>query len=433
MASFSKNCINIIEIDSQYKDTSSTNSCDCGKYSSKVNNCFFNFPDILGSLPAGSIISSATLYLSQVSGGFSTSQNIVVSLHSGNWYAPSWNNQPTKLASNSQTAVSGSGAATQSFNVTSLIQWLSNNRSSAHIFKLERASNENSGNTDAKRFSTSAGNHSLSITYTAPTAPTAPSGLSISANAFESACRLSWTKGENGSNNPITKYALCLYKRTDGVNWDELILADLAPSATYYDIPTATLNALPRGMALVYRVDSHSAYSNIVFSSYSGAFYKNSAPNAIVGVPTTNKNIFAPGEAITITFAPPTVRDPDANRQGDVSGYEVKMQDETGADYNAAQIMGSNASATATTVMVSTTGWVSGKQWRFLVRAYDSYGVKSNWSAATDYVSIGTPLKVIVGGAVKSIAEQQVLVGGSLKQVSEIKVLVGGVLKDLTT
>lgn len=64
--------------------------------------------------------------------------------------------------------------------------------------------------------------------------------------------------------------------------------------------------------------------------------------------------------------------------------------------------------------------------------SYDSYGVRSGWSATTGLVMIGMPLKVLVAGSLKSVAEQRVLVGGALKQVSEVKVLVGGVLKNLT-
>jgi hypothetical protein len=108
------------------------------------------------------------------------------------------------------------------------------------------------------------------------------------------------------------------------------------------------------------------------------------------------------------------------------------MQYPDGSDYNSGQIMGTNASGLATSVNVSTTGWTAGQQWKFLVRGYDAYGVKGSWSAATALALIGTPLKVLVSGSLKSVAEQQVLVNGVLKQVSEVKVLVDGVLKSLT-
>jgi hypothetical protein len=109
------------------------------------------------------------------------------------------------------------------------------------------------------------------------------------------------------------------------------------------------------------------------------------------------------------------------------------MQDAAGIDYNSGQIVGTNASGAATSVNVPTTGWAPGQQWQFLARGYDSYGVRGEWSLPTALVMIGTPLKVLVAGSLKSVAEQKVLVGGDLKQVAEIKVLVGGVLKNLTT
>lgn len=108
------------------------------------------------------------------------------------------------------------------------------------------------------------------------------------------------------------------------------------------------------------------------------------------------------------------------------------MQDAAGTDYNSGQIVGTNGSGAATSVIIATTGWTPGLQWKFLVRGYDSYGIRGGWSAATALIMIGTPLKVLVSGSLKSVAEQQVLVNGALKPVSEIKVLVGGVLKNLT-
>jgi hypothetical protein len=107
------------------------------------------------------------------------------------------------------------------------------------------------------------------------------------------------------------------------------------------------------------------------------------------------------------------------------------MQYPDGTDYNSGQIVGTNASGSAVSVIVSTTGWTPGLQWKFLVRGYDAYGVRGGWSAASTLIMMGTPLKVLVSGTLKSVAEQQVLVNGVLKQVSEIKALVDGVLKNL--
>lgn len=316
--------------------------------------------------------------------------------------------------------------------MTSLIQWIVDNNSPAHIFKLERVPNTTSGSSDAKRFSTTASNHDLLITYTPPTAPSAPTNLSQTPNAFESALSLSWTKGGDGTNNPITGHDVRYQSSDDGSSWSSETAVTVGASSTYYDIPSATISSWSRGKYVRFRVGSISAYASTVYSGYSSAVRKNRAPNTPTGTPATNKSVYAPGETIAVSFTPPSPRDPDSGLSGDIAGYEVKMQHPDGTDYNGDQIVGTNASGSATSVSVSTTGWTPGLQWKFLVRGYDSYGVRGAWSAATALIMIGTPLKVLVSGSLKSVAEQYVLVNGVLKQVSEIKVLVDGVLKNLT-
>ncbi|MGI5892099.1 MAG: hypothetical protein ACOX7H_05090 [Bacillota bacterium] len=433
MATCNKTGLNICEIDSQYKDQSNTGSCDVGRYSSsKVNNCFFNFDSINDEIPAGSVINSATLRLAQVSGGYSLEENILITLRSGNWGAFTWNSQPGLAATGLTVQLSGTSAGDRSFNVTSLIQWIVDNNSPAHIFKLERVPNTTSGSSDAKRFSTTASNHDLLITYTPPTAPSAPTNLSQTPNAFESALSLSWTKGGDGTNNPITGHDVRYQSSDDGSSWSSETAVTVGASSTYYDIPSATISSWSRGKYVRFRVGSISAYASTVYSGYSSAVRKNRAPNTPTGTPATNKSVYAPGETIAVSFTPPSPRDPDSGLSGDIAGYEVKMQHPDGTDYNGDQIVGTNASGSATSVSVSTTGWTPGLQWKFLVRGYDSYGVRGAWSAATALIMIGTPLKVLVSGSLKSVAEQYVLVNGVLKQVSEIKVLVDGVLKNLT-
>lgn len=432
MATCNKTGINICEIDSQYATQSNTGSCDCGRYTGKVNNCFFNFDSVNDEIPAGSIINSATLRLAQVSGGYSLEENILITLRSGNWGAFTWNSQPALAATGLTVQLSGTSAGDRSFNVTALIQWIVNNNSSAHIFKLERVPNTTSGSNDAKRFSITASTHDLLIDYTPPTAPGAPTSLSQSPNAFESALRLSWVNGSGGTNNPITGIDFRYQTSDDGANWSGETSVIVAAGSTYYDIPTATISSWSRGKYVRFRAGSMSAYAATVYSGYSGAVIKNRPPNTPTGTPITNKSVYSPGETITVSFTPPSPRDPDGGLSGDIAGYEAKMQDAAGADYNSGQIMGTNASGSATSISVSTTGWTPGLQWKLLVRGYDAYGVRGSWSAATVLIMMGTPLKVLVSGALKSVAEQQVLVNGVLKQVSEIKVLMDGVLKNLT-
>lgn len=257
---------------------------------------------------------------------------------------------------------------------------------------------------------------------------TAPTSLSLSPGVFENTVRLSWSGAASGVNNGISTYH-CYYQYSDnsGGSWSGETGVD-SGGAGYIDVNTASW---PRGRLIRFHVYSISSY-NSPLSGFSGTALKNRVPNTPTGTPTTNKSIYSPGETVTVMFAPPSPRDPDSGTAGDIAGYEMKMQDAAGADYNSGQIMGTNASGSATTVSVSTTGWTVGLQWKFLVRGYDAYGVRGSWSAATALVLIGTPMKVLISGSLKSVAEQQVLVNGVLKQVSEVKVLLDGALKSLT-
>jgi hypothetical protein len=170
MATLTKTGLNVCEIDSQYKDQSNTASCDVGRYSSvKVNNCFINFNGINDEIPQGSVINSAVLRLAQVSGGYTLGESLKITLRTGGWGAFTWNSQPAAAAAGAETAgISGTGVGDRDFSVKGLVQWLVDNNSTAHIFKVERVPNDTSGSSDAKRFSTTPGDHALIIDYTPP-------------------------------------------------------------------------------------------------------------------------------------------------------------------------------------------------------------------------------------------------------------------------
>lgn len=257
---------------------------------------------------------------------------------------------------------------------------------------------------------------------------TSPTSLSLSPGVFENTVRLSWSGAASGINNGISTYH-CYYQYSDdsGGSWSGETGVDSGGTG-YIDVNTTSWT---RGRLIRFHVYSISAYNNPL-SGYSGTALKNRIPNTPTGTPVTNKNIYSPGETVTMTFTPPSPRDPDSGTAGDIAGYEVKMQYADGSDYNSGQIMGTNASGSATSISISTTGWTAGLQWKLLVRGFDAYGVRGSWSAPTALILIGTPLKVLVSGSLKSVAEQQILVNGVLKQVSEIKVLVDGALKSLT-
>jgi hypothetical protein len=269
----------------------------------------------------------------------------------------------------------------------------------------------------------------VTIQYTSPGTPT---NLGFNLNTFETSLRLSWSKGANGTNNAITSQDLQYRTSDDGANWSAETSVALGANDTYYDIPAATIASWSRGKFVQFRVGSGSVYTSTVYSGYSGTVRKNRIPNTPTGQPTTDKFVYTPGETIILSFTPPNPRDPDTGLTGDIVGYEAKMQSPDGADYQNGAIVGTNASGAATTINIPTTGWSPGLRWKFLVRGYDSYGVRGNWSAASEMAMMGIPMKVPIGGVLKTAAEHKVLIGGTLKQVSDVKILVNGVLKNLT-
>ncbi|MBT3320177.1 MAG: DNRLRE domain-containing protein [Clostridia bacterium] len=404
--------------------------------SSQVDRSFLLFD--LSSIPSNVIITDVKLYLRQINSSYEGVNVLTFSVGriTGSWTETgvTWNNQPAMAAADytAHSCAAVSGDTWKYWTVTNTIAAAYAGSAYTGIYLKGTVETTNS---NGKRFVSSEGSYQpyIVVSYNVPTAPTAPTGLSQSPNAFETALRLSWTKGANGSYNAITGQNVRYQTSDNGSTWSAETSVSVSASATYYDIPSANISGWSRVKYVRFRVGSESAYFSTVYSGYSSSVRKNRAPNAPIGNPTTNKEVYAPGETIGISFTPPSPRDPDTGLSGDIAGYEVKMQDSAGTDYNSGQIMGTNASGAATSVNVATIGWTPGQQWKFLVRAYDSYGVRSNWSAATALIMMGTPLKVLVSGSLKSVAEQQVLVNGVLKQVSDIKVLVDGVLKSLTT
>lgn len=416
--------------------------------SGQISEIFVGFD--LSAIPINSAINSAYLRLNQYDSPndwLSPTVTWRAQTPASEWSESTitYNNRPTSIHANSPQAdvtfanvISSPGYI--EFNVTAHVQrmvypssnglYLPNN---GFRLKYTGTSSSTMKYMRSREYGTQSQQPRLVIDYTPPTAPSAPTNPSQSPNAFESALRLSWAKGADGTNNPITGHDVRYQTSDDGSSWSAETSVNVSASATYYDIPSGTVSGWSRGKYVRFRVGSMSAYASTVYSGYSSAVRKNRAPNAPTGTPATNKSVYAPGETITVSFTPPSPRDPDSGLSGDIAGYEVKMQYPDGTDYNGGQIVGTNASGSATSVSVSTTGWTPGLQWKFLVRGYDSYGVRGGWSAATALVMIGTPLKVLVSGTLKSVAEQQVLVNGVLKQVGEIKVLVDGVLKNLTT
>lgn len=219
MPTLVKYCSNICEIDRASPNQADSSSCDVGKYTATTNNCFFNFESLNTQIPAGATINSASLSLLQIAGGFSSTLTSRVTLRQGDWGAFTWNLGPILAVAGIQFTLSGSSQTTVSIDVTDIVQWIVNNNSAHHIFRLDRVPNDQSGTTDAKRFSPTPSNHSLQITYTAPTPCTEPSNFSVSPSVAETTATLSWSGASGGTGNTIIGYELELSESSDGGSW----------------------------------------------------------------------------------------------------------------------------------------------------------------------------------------------------------------------
>jgi hypothetical protein len=392
--------LNICEIDSQYTSQSNPSSCDCGNYGSKVNNCFINFASLNGAVVRGSVVSSAVLRLAQVSGGYSRQLPIRITLRSGEWGAFTWNSQPPDTGAwNPNTSLTGSGSGARDFNVTSLVQWIANNSSGAHIWKLERVPNDTSGADDAKRFSTTAGNHQLIVDYTAPTPPGPVTGLSIQPGIFEGSPILRWTPGAPGYNNPPISYDV--YRQKNGGSLD--LLGNTGNTSWTVDI-----SGIERGATLAFRVDTRSNYSPPVPSG-SVTATRNRVPNTPT-IAALAKSVYVPGDTVRVNFTG------SGDADGNLKGFEV----ETSGSATLIQ----NASGMASYVDVNTTGWPPGVSYTFRVRAYDACEVRSAWSSAVSAL-VGLPMKIMTteGGAFKQVAQMKLFPteGSSAKTVKSMK------------
>lgn len=283
---------------------------------------------------------------------------------------------------------------------------------------------------DGKASITLAGNFDISSSYIRDgsasgtvqlteiwTAATPPSSRSFSASIYENSITMFWSGQASGKNNAITGYHV-LYRTNDGSGWSGETTVNVG-GATSLNINTASW---PRGRQLKFRVRCLTVKGDNPISGESAVATKNRAPGT-PGKPTPNSSIYKVGDTITLTFSAAIDAD------GNLSGYEAKMQDASGADYNGGAIIGTSS---GTTLAINTAGWAPGKKWRFLVRAKDSFGVRGSWSAASDYIQIGVAMKAVIDGGIKNLADCYIVVesGGtkSLKPIAEAyEVTIGGI------
>lgn len=243
---------------------------------------------------------------------------------------------------------------------------------------------------------------------------TAATGLKFSANPFESSVQLQWTRGSNGTNNPITGQQI-YYRILNGSTVVSTNTINVSKTASTYTLNTSDIT---RGYLLDFQIITIADYISDPVSARSSQARKNRIPNTPTS-PTVSSTTVQPGDIIRVSFT--NAGDPDNN----LAGYEVSTN-------TSETIVGSRTGSTITYVDVSTSGWSAGTQVQFRVRGYDTLGVRGAWSTYTATVLVGSTLQINVGGAWKQSSEIKVNIGGVWKNVAEMKINVGGVWKTIT-
>jgi hypothetical protein len=266
--------------------------------------------------------------------------------------------------------------------------------SGAYYLKMYAANGDN-----RKTFSSTAA--TLTVDYTAPTAPSPPTGLNISPVLFEGTATLGWSAGAGGYNNPITTYHV--YYRVNGGS--QTFAGSTAGTSLTIDTTGIGL-----GASLTFQVAALSNYAGAVWSAQSGAATRNRRPNKPTVV-SMSKAFYAPGETLRIKFT--NTGDADGN----LAGFEAALGDSE-------TVLARREMGTAEYVDIPGTGWASGVNYAFRVRGYDSLGVRSDWSD-TASAMIGLPVFVqpAADGVFRRVVSMQVYVPGEgFKMVKSMKI-----------
>ncbi len=367
----------------------------------------------ISAIPANSIVSSAYVKLYSFSdecwraAATQLCQRVTSSWSEG---SVTYNARPSVTTSNqSSHTTSGSYDTWEQWTVTNIVQEWVNGTSNYGLWFIQDGLTTSLGKAYHDENMSNA--PILVVNYTTPTACGAPTSCSVSPTIAESSATLSWGGATSGKANSIVGYDIDYCESSDGSSWGSWITLASVTSTLAYGSRTVNPHST-RGYYRKYRVRTKGSLGSSYYSGYkesTNTLKKNEVPNTISGTPSLSTTNAANGETVRISFT---------NAGGDnLAGYEVAMKDDSDVWYNSGQIMGTNASASATYVDVSTSGWSTGNTWKFLVRGYDSFGIRGSWSAETALLTIGAepsmPRTVLYDGGTESYFESPVRVSWS--------------------
>lgn len=373
-----------------------------GSVTSKQNLTLIQFS--LAQIPAGSVISSATMRLYSYNNDSYRAETTLLAKRNTSAFTASvvtYTTRPATTDANQGTCTDSGYDTWFEWNITEIARaWVTGTSNLGLTIIQSGTAVEH-----VKCFKKSGEfMPQLVVDYTEPTPPGKATGLAITPNTFEVNPTLNWVPGVDGYNN--SKKGYNIYFRLNGSGW------------TFVKYTTNTSLVLEtegyaRGTQIECRIDTCSNYFAPVASDYSNVATKNRIPSKPTNV-ILAKPVYVPGELIRISFN--SSADPDGN----LKGYKVQTS-ASGKIY-------SNTTGAAY-VDVDTTGWTPGISYSFNVCAYDALGACSPWSDTVTAL-VGLPMKAALIGnmANKQVAQMKVFVteGAAAKTVKGMKVALAG-------
>lgn len=382
-----------------------------GSVTSKQNLTLIQFS--LAQIPAGSVISSATMRLYSYNNDSYRAETTLLAKRNTSAFTASvvtYTTRPATTDANQGTCTDSGYDTWFEWNITEIARaWVTGTSNLGLTIIQSGTAIER-----VKCFKKSGEfMPQLVVDYMEPTPPGPPIGLKVSDNPFESSLTLSWQKGVDGTNNPIIGQMLECLISDNFSNWIPVITTNVGSNANAYTVPPTMHMGWSRGKYFAFRVGSISAYTATVYAPAYCYSKKNIEPSKPTNV-ILAKPVYVPGELIRISFN--SSADPDGN----LKGYKVQTS-ASGKIY-------SNTTGAAY-VDVDTTGWTPGISYSFNVCAYDALGACSPWSDTVTAL-VGLPMKAALIGnmANKQVAQMKVFVteGATAKTVKGMKVALAG-------
>jgi hypothetical protein len=211
---------------------------------------------------------------------------------------------------------------------------------------------------------------------------------------------LQWNAGVCGINLDFSAYRVQeqVWNASNVLINDWRQLTDGSGNAITSDVTTTVVTVYAHatdGYYKKFQVQTRGNSTDAFNSSYAGStpqLRTNRLPGTVPGTPTVQvyrgnawgaASVVIPGESLKVSFSAATDAD------GNLVRYEVAMKDLAGNWYNNTAIVGYSTTLSDLYVIVDTTGWQFGNNWKFVVRAKDACNEVGAWSAVSAAILTG--------------------------------------------